>query len=1488
MHKKKTYSCGEPPRVKNSKQMCSQEDKETMGCAVECAEGHRARVNTLLCDEVTGKWFGTAVCIKVKCLVPPRIPHSVSACREAAALKSESFCAVKCMPGYDLIKNTLTCTAPPHHSAVLGFYMGEAICKPKSCGVPPARTKTNAIKVEVLYPALVTYSCENGFTLNGRVTGKRQSFIHCQMDGNFSKLDDKEVCKPVECGSPPTITNAETTKVIDMKKELVFPEQVSYRCKDGYSTDGTSSGAGIFQVACQASSTFTAVPECVPLTCGSALALPDAHAKVNESTIKIARGYKEEVSYECSSGYALTSSVSSAKVFDTVCGKKGTFSGIKTCTQISCGKVPTIEHATVASVEAFFGMRIQYHCESGYSVNGSASGQDSFFVECRKDGSFYIPASRCDPVKCQLPQLPANASWLPGQGALVYGGASFSQTIGFQCNDGYSLDRSSFEGAKSSSVQCLETGQYTPSPSCLDIDDCVGHTCGPFGHCVDHFKNYTCKCLAGYEPHVVDGELMCGNIDDCGVMACGAGGHCKDLVGGYTCECHAGYQLQHIGTDKVCERIECGTPPDVTNGSTSATKLNFGDSANYQCKPGFTLDGMPGGASGFSVSCSATGQFVGVKECLAVLCPDPPIMPGATTSSTRIRYPENAVYTCEHGRTLDGTPDGNTSFSVSCSATGLFTVHLGCTPVICGSPPVIDMAHVSLAEVSFQGQALYNCLAGYSTDPRNPALNTFSASCQADGSFQGVARCSAVQCPLPELGGRNPVFATISLVFGGREVTSMKAVEFSTKVSYVCDHGYTLFGHAHGVSSFVMSCEANGTLSGLKRCQRVTCGPPPALDNAVVTQVSSALFNDTVSYSCSPGFATQATLMEAPVIISERLVTTFSLQCLANGMFSPPVRCVNIDDCYGHSCGPHGTCVDGIQSYSCDCQPGYSENVDAKTGEKICGNIDDCGAHMCGEHGICIDLVSDYTCECQPGHELVSLSSTEKTCRAKSCTDIAAIPNSNINGTIKLTYPGSHVISCSDGYSIDRSTSPSSVVFTVQCLADGSLTPVSACKAIECGFAPAVFLTSEGPDITHKFNFGETAHYKCADGHTIDGSPSAATKQALPCRADGTFASAEHCKPVVCGRPPAVQKAIVDLSPVSFPAEAHYSCQSGFSLSEAAPNQTYFSVKCLASGSFEDMPAAVMGTGATPQCTRIRCGAPPVYPKTTITGSGAPAYFGDVVSYNCEPGSTIDGTVHGGTSWTVTCNADGQFSSPLAVSCQVPVYTIAGKVLDATNNNPVKKVTVSVKAGMATMQSRTDSHGMYSLAGVPAGPVEVTASKSGYISVDKNISLHGDIMSSDEAGHLTLSPVLPPSGWRVVLTWGSQPLDLDSHMYFGASESCHMYYSRPRVYCSNGITSTLDVDDTRSYGPETTTLTDVGTKCRSQTTCKFIFRVKNYSRRPDIATSKAVVKVYTGDRLAYEFKIESGDGHVDDIMWAVFSLDGKTGTVQKCSNQQCH
>lgn len=67
----------------------------------------------------------------------------------------------------------------------------------------------------------------------------------------------------------------------------------------------------------------------------------------------------------------------------------------------------------------------------------------------------------------------------------------------------------------------------------------------------------------------------------------------------------------------------------------------------------------------------------------------------------------------------------------------------------------------------------------------------------------------------------------------------------------------------------------------------------------------------------------------------------------------------NIDNCDPDPCH-HGQCQDGIDSYTCICNPGYMG--------AICSDqIDECYSSPCLNDGRCIDLVNGYQCNCQPG-----------------------------------------------------------------------------------------------------------------------------------------------------------------------------------------------------------------------------------------------------------------------------------------------------------------------------------------------------------------------------------------------------------------------------------------------------------------------------------------------------------------------------------------
>lgn len=68
-----------------------------------------------------------------------------------------------------------------------------------------------------------------------------------------------------------------------------------------------------------------------------------------------------------------------------------------------------------------------------------------------------------------------------------------------------------------------------------------------------------------------------------------------------------------------------------------------------------------------------------------------------------------------------------------------------------------------------------------------------------------------------------------------------------------------------------------------------------------------------------------------------------------------------IDKCESHSC-IHGDCVGDQDSngYRCLCNDGF-------VGDFCDIDIDECNSSPCLNNGTCIDLVNSYSCDCKPG-----------------------------------------------------------------------------------------------------------------------------------------------------------------------------------------------------------------------------------------------------------------------------------------------------------------------------------------------------------------------------------------------------------------------------------------------------------------------------------------------------------------------------------------
>ena len=209
-----------------------------------------------------------------------------------------------------------------------------------------------------------------------------------------------------------------------------------------------------------------------------------------------------------------------------------------------------------------------------------------------------------------------------------------------------------------------------------------------------------------------------------------------------------------------------------------------------------------------------------------------------------------------------------------------------------------------------------------------------------------------------------------------------------------------------------------------------------------------------------------------------------------------------------------------------------------------------------------------------------------------------------------------------------------------------------------------------------------------------------------------------------------------------------------------------------------------------------------------------------------------------------------------------------GKISNALTGKGIEGVSLSIRNGWNNSEhgdiinsAVTDAEGNYSVT-LPLGNYTVFAEKDGYISGIFNIIVQSGTTDSQNG---TLTPRGSGNNFRIVLTWGQNPRDLDSHVVGSLSngDSFHVYYNSKSEYDGDIEVCNLDVDDTTSYGPETITL-------NANTSEPYYYYIYRYAGSGTVGTSEAQVKVYQNDTLIAKYNVPTDQG--DGDYWNVFAI----------------
>lgn len=251
----------------------------------------------------------------------------------------------------------------------------------------------------------------------------------------------------------------------------------------------------------------------------------------------------------------------------------------------------------------------------------------------------------------------------------------------------------------------------------------------------------------------------------------------------------------------------------------------------------------------------------------------------------------------------------------------------------------------------------------------------------------------------------------------------------------------------------------------------------------------------------------------------------------------------------------------------------------------------------------------------------------------------------------------------------------------------------------------------------------------------------------------------------------------------------------------------------------------------------------------------------------------------------IACDPYGKVESQTAQNRVVPLAkpketekgTLQGTVMNAVTEDMVDEVDISglnsADSPVATTVSGND--GDFSLE-LPPGEYTLSFAKSGYVTKTMDVTVTAG--GSEDLGVIALSPTLGEGEWRVVMSWGDEPKDLDLHL---KSSNMYVCYDRPSDSGSNGESAVLDVDQQNGNGIETITIKNM------QPDETYQFFVKDFSNRDDpddtmLSASGVTVEVYSPDGEITSFTVPEGTGTV----WEVCTItNGEIAEIGTIGNQ---
>jgi hypothetical protein len=578
--------------------------------------------------QANGKYSDASLCQPVHC----GEPHEVTdAARPDGALAYGMSVTYNCFSGFTLDgkKDGKTSYKVKCHKD--GSLDKTVPCLPKVCGQPHkhihALHSSTKDEGKVAYPRLTEITCRDGYTIGGNSTGDTSFMVKCQESGDFDEYDNME-CDPVRCGKLPELPNATLDRVSSPhhddqldKHNLNFEEVAHYKCAIGFSTGGEPSAPKSFKVECLPNGHFSVpspdmqcrnINDCEKHTCGPEGVCIDLIGESPAYTCNCSFGHElvvkpngEKSCGETDECKDVSCGVGTCEdlLGDYKCHCPAGYindkvDGAKTCVPVQCeAETPTLENGeqtTSHSGEVVFPTTLQYKCNTGYSIDCSvADSKRHFQGQCKPNGQL-DGMMACQKISCGSPiHLPFTNVISTASSIL------FEEHAEYECFEGYTIG-GKVGGETKFTTDCPDSGHLTQPEVCEPV-------------------------LCGSAPGIENGRATASGNIFYGmqlIYQCETGYSLDGTPGGtsiFERHCLKDGTFSALSDSHKCKPVHAGKAPEIPNADMTEyagepvtsfpPELYYPDGVEYRCKPGFSDNGRPSGATKITSRVNSLGKL---------------------------------------------------------------------------------------------------------------------------------------------------------------------------------------------------------------------------------------------------------------------------------------------------------------------------------------------------------------------------------------------------------------------------------------------------------------------------------------------------------------------------------------------------------------------------------------------------------------------------------------------------------------------------------------------------------------------------------------------------------------------------------------------------------------------------------------------------------------------------------------------------------------